>query len=151
VDHAVEQPDVATGREGLAGSGEHDGPGVAIGGQLGPDPGDLTVQALVRRVEGLRPVQRDDSHRATYLDEQLVGPTAGGHSVSHLERPLCSASPRRWRHRHLGLAMLDEPTTINPDAPVDVTTHHLIGGEANDHLRTLPKPMPNSRAPVSRR
>ena len=59
----VEVGEVAAGRECLPVPGQHHGPGLVVGIDLGEEPGQAPVELVVGGVELLGPVQPDHPHR----------------------------------------------------------------------------------------
>jgi hypothetical protein len=60
--HPPDHVQVAAGRERLARPGDHGHPGLRVGGDFSPDPGEFAVHPLVGRVVLVRPVHGDDQH-----------------------------------------------------------------------------------------
>jgi hypothetical protein len=60
--HPPDHVQVAAGRERLTRSGDHGHPGIRVGGDFGPDPGEFAVHLLVGGVVLVRPVHGDDQH-----------------------------------------------------------------------------------------
>ena len=70
--------DVASGAEGLAGTGEHDGTDGVVLLQVDPEAGVGVVEGIIEGVEGFRSIQRQDGDRTVPFDKQL-----GGSSIGH--------------------------------------------------------------------
>src|SRR4051794_23273858 len=64
---------VAAGAEGGTGTGEHDGPGVAVARDLVPDVAHRLVERVDEGVPHVRVVHGDDPDRAVRLHDELLG------------------------------------------------------------------------------
>ena len=69
----VEVGEVAAGREGPAVAGQHHGPGLVVGVDLGEQLGQPAVEPVVGGVQLLGAVQPDDPDGPVGLDLELVG------------------------------------------------------------------------------